>query len=126
MELKDWLNSINFNKDNLIKEDPSIAKKYPPFIVNKCLSGHLDSVLFANEMNKNHFLDKDMQYDFLLNSLRKKRRFYSLVKEGKISDLDAVKKYYRYSDEKAQQTLRILTKDQIAYIKKKMDTGGMK
>ena len=75
MELKDWLNSINFNKDNLVKEDPSIAKKYPPFIVNKCLSGHLDSILFANEMNKSHFLDKDMQYDFLLNSLRKKRRF---------------------------------------------------
>ena len=126
MELKDWLNSINFNKDNLIKEDPSIAKKYPPFIVNKCLSGHLDSVLFANEMNKNHFLDKDMQYDFLLNSLRKKRRFSPRLKKEKISDLDAVKKYYRYSDEKAQQTLRILTKDQIAYIKKKMDTGGMK
>ena len=126
MELKDWLNSINFNKDNLIKEDPSIAKKYPPFIVNKCLSGHLDSVLFANEMNKNHFLDKDMQYDFLLNSLRKKRRFSPWLKKEKISDLDAVKKYYRYSDEKAQQTLRILTKDQIAYIKKKMDTGGMK
>ena len=126
MELKDWLNSINFNKDNLIKEDPSIAKKYPPFIVNKCLSGHMDSVLFANEMNKNHFLDKDMQYDFLLNSLRKKRRFSPWLKKEKISDLDAVKKYYRYSDEKAQQTLRILTKDQIAYIKKKMDTGGMK
>jgi hypothetical protein len=126
MELKDWLNSINFNKDNLIKEDPSIAKKYPPFIVNKCLSGHLDSVLFANEMNKSHFLDKDMQYDFLLNSLRKKRRFSPWLKKEKISDLDAVKKYYRYSDEKAQQTLRILTKDQIAYIKKKMDTGGMK
>jgi hypothetical protein len=126
MELKDWLNSINFNKDNLIKEDPSIAKKYPPFIVNKCLSGHLDSVLFANEMNKSHFLDKDMQYDFLLNSLRKKRRFSPWLRKEKISDLDAVKKYYRYSDEKAQQTLRILTKDQIAYIKKKMDTGGMK
>ena len=100
MELKDWLNSINFNKDNLIKEDPSIAKKYPPFIVNKCLSGHLDSVLFANEMNKSHFLDKDMQYDFLLNSLRKKRRLSPWLRKEKISDLDAVKKYYRYSDEK--------------------------
>lgn len=126
MELKDWLNSINFNKDNLIKENPDSVKQYPPFIVNKCLSGHLDSVLFANEMNKSHFLDKDMQYDFLLNSLRKKRRFSPWLRKEKISDLDAVKKYYRYSDEKAQQTLRILTKDQIAYIKKKMDTGGMK
>ena len=82
--------------------------------------------MFANEMNKSHFLDKDMQYKFLLNSLRKKRRFSPWLKKEKVSDLDAVKKYYRYSDEKAHQTLRILTKEQIAYIKKKMDTGGMK
>jgi hypothetical protein len=126
MELKDWLNSINFNKDDLLEDDPSAIKKYPPFIVNKCLSGHLDSIMFANEMNKSHFLDKDMQYKFLLNSLRKKRRFSPWLKKEKVSDLDAVKKYYRYSDEKAHQTLRILTKEQIAYIKKKMDTGGMK
>ena len=126
MELKDWLNSINFSKDDLLEEDPSSIKKYPPFIVNKCLSGHIDSIMFANEMNKSHFLDKDMQYKFLLNSLRKKRRFSPWLKKEKISDLDAIKKYYRYSDEKAQQTLRILTKEQIAYIKKKMDTGGMK
>jgi hypothetical protein len=126
MELKDWLNSINFTKDDLLEEDPSAIKKYPPFIVNKCLSGHIDSIMFANEMNKSHFLDKDMQYKFLLNSLRKKRRFSPWLKKEKISDLDAVKKYYRYSDEKAHQTLRILTKEQIAYIKKKMDTGGMK
>ena len=126
MELKDWLNYINFSKDDLLEEDPSSIKKYPPFIVNKCLSGHIDSIMFANEMNKSHFLDKDMQYKFLLNSLRKKRRFSPWLKKEKISDLDAIKKYYRYSDEKAQQTLRILTKEQIAYIKKKMDTGGMK
>ena len=126
MELKAWLNSINFNKDDLLEDDPSAIKKYPPFIVNKCLSGHLDSIMFANEMNKSHFLDKDMQYKFLLNSLRKKRRFSPWLKKEKVSDLDAVKKYYRYSDEKAHQTLRILTKEQIAYIKKKMDTGGMK
>jgi len=126
IELKDWLNSINFNKDDLLEDDPSAIKKYPPFIVNKCLSGHIDSIMFANEMNKSHFLDKDMQYKFLLNSLRKKRRFSPWLKKEKVSDLDAVKKYYRYSDEKAHQTLRILTKEQIAYIKKKMDTGGMK
>lgn len=126
MELKDWLNSINFTKDDLLEEDPSAIKKYPPFIVNKCLSGHIDSIMFANEMNKSHFLDKDMQYKFLLNSLRKKRRFSPWLKKEKISDLDAVKKYYRYSDEKAHQTLRILTKEQIAYIKKKLDTGGIK
>ena len=73
MELKDWLNSINLTKKNLIDEDPSMEKEYPPFIINKCLSGHLDTVLFANEMNQHHFLPKKMQYDFFLNSVRKRR-----------------------------------------------------
>mgnify|MGYP001453970570 FL=1 len=123
MELKHWLNSINFNKENILDEDPT--EKYPAFVVNKCLSGSLDSVLFANEMNKSHFLDPKLQYDFLLNSLRKKKRFAPWLKKGKIEDIDAVKKYYGYSNEKAQQALRILTKDQIEYIKGKLNTGGM-
>tara|TARA_X000000368_G_scaffold334658_1_gene272121 strand:- start:1026 stop:1400 length:375 start_codon:yes stop_codon:yes gene_type:complete len=123
MELKHWLNSINFNKENILDEDP--REKYPAFVVNKCLSGSLDSVLFANEMNKSHFLDPKLQYDFLLNSLRKKKRFAPWLKKGKIEDIDAVKKYYGYSNEKAQQALRILTKDQIKYIKGKLNTGGM-
>tara|TARA_B100001094_G_scaffold22420_1_gene18949 strand:+ start:1746 stop:2120 length:375 start_codon:yes stop_codon:yes gene_type:complete len=123
MELKHWLNSINFNKENLLDEDPTL--KYPAFVVNKCLSGSLDSVLFANEMNKSHFLDPKMQYDFLLNSLRKKRRFAPWLKKGKVEDIDAVKKYYGYSNEKAQQAMRILTKEQIKYIKQKLNTGGV-
>ena len=126
MELKDWLNSINFNKENLIKEDPDIVKQYPPFIVNKCLAGHLDTVLFANEMNKYHHLDKDMQYSFLLNSLRKRKRFSPWLRKDKIEDLECVKTYYDYSNEKAQQALKILTPEQLNYIKKKLDLGGKK
>ena len=73
MQLKDWRNSINFTKKNLLEEDPTA--KYPAFVVNKCLSGTLDSVLFANEMNMNAHLDKELQYDFYLQSLRKRKRF---------------------------------------------------
>jgi len=124
MELKDWMNSINFNKENLIKENPDIVKQYPPFIVNKCLSGHLDSILFANEMNKNHHLDKDMQYSFLLNSLRKKKRFSPWIRKEKIDDLDAIKQYYGYSEEKSKEALRILSKEQITFIKSKIEKGG--
>ena len=122
MELKDWLNSINFTKENLFEDEPEA--KYPAFVVNKCLSGSLDSVLFANEMNKSHFLDKRMQYDFYLNSLRKKKRFAPWLKKGKVEDLEAVKKYYGYSEEKAQQAMTILTKEQVKYIKQKLNTGG--
>lgn len=125
MELKDWLNSINTNKQDL-SEDPEACKKYPAYIVNRCMSGHLDAILFANEMNKNTHLSKDMQYQFLLHSLRKKKRFSPWLKQEKIADLDVVKKYYGYSNEKAQQALKILSPDQIKYIHGKMDTGGIK
>jgi hypothetical protein len=124
MELKDWLNSITFNKENLIKENPDIVKQYPPYIINRCLSGHIDCIMFANEMNRNHQLDKDMQYSFYLNSLRKKKRFSPWLKQDKIKDLEYVKKYYGYSNEKAKQALKILTKEQINFIKSKFETGG--
>ena len=75
MELKDWLNSINHTKANLLEEDPDSVRKYPPYIINRCMSGHIDAILFANEMNKHPNLDKDMQYSFYLNTLRKRKRF---------------------------------------------------
>ena len=64
-QLKDWLNSINQNKINLIDEDPLLEKDYAPYIINKCLSGHIDCIMYANEMNQNHFIDRKLQYDFL-------------------------------------------------------------
>ena len=126
MELKDWLNSINFNKDNLIEEDPSTIKDYPPYIINRCLSGHLDCIMFANEMNKYSFLDKDMQYSFYLNTLRKKKRFSPWLRKDKVTDLQCVKQYYGYSNEKASQALKILSKQQLDYIKQRLETGGAK
>ena len=99
-------------------------RKYPPYIVNRCVSGHLDTVMYANEMNRMHFLDKDLQYSFYLNSLRKKRRFSPWQKKEQVEDFDLIKKYFKYSDEKARDALRILTKDQIELIRSKMNTGG--
>ena len=122
MELKDWLNSINFNKEDLTEH----TKDYPPYIVNRCLSGHLDCIMFANEMNLHHHIDKDMQYSFYLNTLRKKKRFSPWLRKDKVQDLECVKQYYGYSNEKASQALKILTNEQITYIKKRLDTGGKK
>ena len=122
MELKDWLNSINFTKDDLTEH----SKEYPPYIVNRCLSGHLDCIMFANEMNLHHHIDKDMQYSFYLNTLRKKKRFSPWLRKDKVQDLECVKQYYGYSNEKASQALKILTKEQINYIKQRLDIGGRK
>ena len=90
-ELKDWLNSINFNKENLIEEDPSTIRDYAPYIINRCLSGNIDSILFVNEMNRYSFLDKDMQYSFYLNTLRKKKRFSPWLRKDKVTDLEIIK-----------------------------------
>ena len=126
MELKDWLNSLNFTKENLVQEDPSLAKDYPPYIINRCLSGHMDCIMFVNEMNKYHFLDKDIQYEFYLNTLRKRKRFSPWLRKDKISDLEVVKNYYGYSNEKASQALKILSNEQLNFIKQRLDTGGKK
>ena len=124
MELKDWLNSINLNKKDLITEDPDTEREYAPYIVNRCMAGHLDTVLLANEMNINHSLPKRLQYDFFLNSVRKKKRFSPWLRKDKIKNLDVVKQYYGYSNEKATQVLRILTSEQIAFIRSKLEIGG--
>ena len=125
-ELKDWLNSINFNKENLIEEDPSTIKDYAPYIVNRCLSGHIDCIMYANEMNKYSFLDKDMQYSFYLNTLRKKKRFSPWLRKDKVTDLEIIKQYYGYSNEKASNALKILTPEQINFIKQRLEIGGSK
>ena len=124
MELKDWLNSINHTKVNLLEEDPDSVKKYPPYIINRCMSGHIDAILFANEMNKHPNLDKDMQYSFYLNTLRKRKRFSPWLKKEQVEDLDLVKKHYGYSNEKAKIALTLLTKSQLEFLRKKHDMGG--
>ena len=123
-ELKDWLNSINQTKKNLMDEDPSLEKEYPPYIINRIFSGHLDAIMFSNEMNQYHFLPKKMQYDFFLNTLRSKKRFSPWLRKEEIKDIDCIKRYYGYSNEKAKQTLKILNKEQIDFIKSKFEIGG--
>ena len=123
-ELKDWLNSINLTKQDITVDDPQTIKKYAPFIINKCMSAHLDCIMFANEMNLQSHLAKDLQYQFFLNSIRKKKRFSPWLRKDKIKNLDIVKSYYGYSNEKAIQALKILTKEQLNYIKAKIDVGG--
>ena len=126
-ELKDYLNSINFTKKDLMKsDDKDWVKKYPAFIINKILSGFQDTIMLVNEVNRNHFLDKDMQYWFLLNSIRSKKRFSPFLRASEVKNIVLVKEYYGYSNEKAKTVLDILTKDQLKLIKEKLYKGGTK
>ena len=127
-ELKDYLNAINFSKENLLDtDDTEWTKKYPPFVINKCLSMFYDCIAQANEMNGYHFLDKDVQFNFFINSIRKKKRFGGKwLKQNVLKDIEYVKEYYDYSNEKAREALSILTKEQIELIKLSIDKGGRK
>ena len=126
-ELKEYLNAINFTKKDLMDSDDLLwQKKYPAFIVNKILSGFQDCIMLVNEMNRNHFMDKDMQFQFLLNSIRSKKRYSPFLRSSKLKDLDVVKEYYGYNNEKAKVALDILTKDEVKLIKEKLFKGGTK
>jgi len=126
IELKDWLNSINQTKKNIIDEDKTLESDYPPYIINRCLSGHIDCLMYANEMNKYNLLPKKLQYDFYINIIRNKKRFSPWIKKDKVEELESVKRYYGYSNEKAKQALRLLSTEQLNFIKTKLDTGGLK
>jgi hypothetical protein len=125
--LKDYLNSINQTKENLIdSEDAGWEKNYPPYVINKCMSQHIDTVMYANEMNQWGQLPTKLQYDFFINTVRPRKRFSPWAKKEKMNDLEIVKQYYGYSNEKARQALSILTPDQLSFIKSKLDKGGKK
>ena len=125
-ELKDYLNAINFSKVNLLDtDDETWAKKYPPYVINKCLSMFYDCIAQANEMNGYHFLDKKVQFHFYINSIRKRKRFGGKwLSQAKLKNLEYVKEYYGYSNEKAKDALNILTEKQIEDIKETLKKGG--
>ena len=126
-ELKEYLNAINFTKKDLMKsEDKEWIKKYPAFIINKILSGFRDCINLVNLMNTYHFLEKDLQFQFLLNSIRSKKRFSPFLRASKLKDIECVKEYYGYSNDKAKSALDILTKEQLKLIKEKLFKGGIK
>jgi hypothetical protein len=126
-ELKDYLNAINHTKEKLLdSDDEDWEKKYPPFVVNKCVYPFQDTIMLVNEINQLPHLDKKLQFDFLLNSVRSRKRFTPWLKANKLDNLEDVKEYYGYSNEKAKQALDILTDEQIATIKQKLNKGGVR
>ena len=119
----DFVNSINFTKEDLIVDEWS-EKQYQPYIVNKGLSYSADTVIPANEMNARPHLDKKLQFSFLINTVRPMKRFNKWIKAEKIEAIEVIKEYYGYSTEKARQVLPILSDQQLNYLKEKLQKGG--
>jgi len=122
----DFVNSINFTKKNLMRDsdnDELSEKSYAPYLTNKSLSYFTDTLLYANEMNRMHFLDNKLQYEFFLNSIRKKKRFAKWAKADKNDDLVMISEYYQISLSKAKEAIRILSHEQLSTIRNKMEQG---
>jgi hypothetical protein len=124
MGLFDLINKISHSKDVSDVTDKDIDVDYVPFVVNKTLSYHPDSLIYANEMNQRQHADKQLQFQFYLNSLRPRKRFAKWVKAEKVDNLEAVKLSFNYSNEKALQIIDLLSDEQINEIIKDR-TGGV-
>ena len=122
----DFINDINFGKKNLLKDDDKgiLEKEYNSFIINRGLSYFSDTALYANEMNLRHELDKKMQNDYLLHSIRPKKRFSKWAKGKKEERIDLIKQYFNYSNQKAREVLDIITDEEYNQIKQAFETGG--
>lgn len=123
--LGDFLNSINFKKDDLFKQEALNEKDYVPYIINKGMSYFQDTVILANELNKHPDLPKHIQYRFLIQTVRPRKRFSKWFKKSADEDIDAIKQYYNYNQTKAEQAYKLLTPEQIAIIKEQVDVGGV-
>jgi hypothetical protein len=121
----EYVNSINYTKKNIM-DTPEKEKGYNPFMINRSLSYFNDTVILANEMNKYHHLDGRLQYSFLINIVRKRKRFSKWNKPQKHNDIEVVKQYYGYSNEKAEQVLPLLSQPQLLELRKKVNKGGRK
>jgi hypothetical protein len=118
VNLSEVLNSINYNKEDIFQDLPNVTdKEYVPFVVNKCLSYFPDTILQANNMNMHHGIDPRMQYHYLQNSIRKRKRFSKWNKARTPESLELIKRHYGYSNQKAEDALRILSDNQLEEIK---------
>ena len=121
----DYLNSINDTKQDIMESEED-ERSYVPFVINRSLSYFADTVGLANVINQHHHIDKKLQYHFLINIIRKRKRFSKWIKPDLVSDMDVVKQYYGYSNEKARQVLHLLSPEQIEELRKKVSKGGRK
>jgi len=119
----DYLKAINESKKDIMVDDIA-EKEYNPFIINRGLSFFKDTILYANEMNRHHHLDHRVQFDFLINIIRKKKRWSKWIKTSEVDNLELIKEYYGYSNEKAKSVLSLLSNEQIEQLKQRIYKGG--
>ncbi len=127
MALFDFLDAINhIKKTDVYDDDPLAHKEYKPFVINKFLAQHIDCILYVNEMNQRPHCDSEMQFHYFINSLRKKKRFAKKWHKSELSDdIGCIQEYYNYSRKKAEDALKILSNEELSYIRERLNKGGV-
>jgi hypothetical protein len=123
----DYINTINFSKTDIMSgtdDDQRAEAGYVPFITNRTLSYFPDTIMHANLMNNRNHIDNKLQYSYLINSIRPRKRFTKWAKKMEDNDLEAVKQYYNYNDVKAESAMALLSPDQLIIIKQRLNEGG--
>ncbi len=105
-------------------EDDKSEKMYPAFIVNRCLSYFTDTILYSNQMNMSAHIDSKLQYEYFLNSVRKRKRFSKWLKSEDPDDLEFIKEHFNYSNKKAKEAILILGEDGVKKLKERYTRGG--
>ena len=102
----DFVKSVSYDKKDIMVDDIE-EKAYAPFLTNKSLSYHQDSIFFSNEMNGRSHLENRLQYLFFLNTLRKRQRFSSWEKPYVSKKIETIKDYYKISSQTAKEYMEI-------------------
>ena len=127
MKLGEYLNAINYTKESLMDtEDETVEKEYSPFIINRCMSYFVDTILYANVMNENSHISSKMQFDYLSNSVRKRKRFSKWLKKEMSDDIEIIKEKYNYSNTRAKEVADLFTPEQINEIDEYLHGGGVR
>ena len=127
MKLSDYLNAINYSKESLMDaEDEQVEKQYAPFIINRCMSYFVDTILYANVMNENSHISSKMQFDYLSNSVRKRKRFSKWLKKEMSDDIEIIKEKYNYSNARAKEVADLFTSEQINELDEYLHGGGVR
>ena len=128
MEIFDKLNDIGYKKENILKDgDEIIEAGYQPYRINKFLSQHIDCLFLANDMNFHNHIDNKLQFDYFINTIRKKfRQSSKWLKAEQVDEIDLIKEYYNYNNSKAKEVLNLLSEKDIEFIKRKLRKGGLK
>ena len=115
----DYVKSIN---DKKYIWDNFSDKEFDPYIINLAFSYYLDTLFFANEMNKYPKLSNKQIYDFLYFGISKRKRWANWNKQDKNKQeiIRKLSEFYNISENEMSNIIRIIGDDKAKALIKKV------